>query len=104
MKKPTAKKIAAEAEKLKAMKPNVRRNSSFGDDHHAAIDAQIRVLTEDMSEHDIYDMEPNNEEEEEYDDLWKENEVSSALEARRWMDGEEKNPPSKDWEGLLVSR
>ena len=40
VKKQIDKEIAA----LKKMKPNVRRSSAFGDNHHAAIDAQIDVL------------------------------------------------------------
>jgi hypothetical protein len=40
----TDKEIKAEIEKLKAIKPKVRRYTVFGDNHWAAIDAQIEVL------------------------------------------------------------
>ena len=40
----TGKEIAAEIAKLKKMKPDVRKTSMFGDNHHDAIDAQVDVL------------------------------------------------------------
>lgn len=99
MKKPTDKQVQTEIELLRAMKPKVRRTSSFGDNHHDAIEAQIEVLEKDMSEDSIFD---RLEEEGEDDDAkWRQNVVDSALEARRWLDGDEKDVPSKGWKELM---
>ena len=93
MKVPTAKQIKKEADKLAKMKPQVRRTTAFGDDNHEAIDAQIRVLDEDMNEDEIYGE-------------WEgdENRLrDNALEARRWMDGEsEDGTPSYGWKDLVT--
>lgn len=97
MKKPTDKEIAAEIERLETMKPDVRPTSAFGDDHHAAIDAQVKVLKEDMDENDIYA------EWEDVEDLDKEYSIiSAAREAADWRDGEAKEKPSDGWKELLV--
>lgn len=40
----TPKEIKTEIEKLRALKPRIRRFSSFGDDHWANLEAQIDVL------------------------------------------------------------
>lgn len=69
MKKPTNKEIAAEAKKLDEMKPKVRRFSMFGDDNWAAIEAQIRVLEEDLDEDEIYEAYGNEDEEDQEETL-----------------------------------
>jgi len=91
MRIPTKKQIKAEAVKLSKLKPDVRSVSGFGNNNHAAIDAQIRVLKENMGEDEIYD-------------VWG-GEVNSvrnnALEARFWMDGEsEDGSPSYGWKAI----
>lgn len=94
MKPPTQKQITAEIAKLTKMKPKVRRRSGFGDDHHAAIDAQIYVLTERSDLDDIYD-------------AWAEEDHASnvqeaAVEACHWMTGENaQQAPSKGWAELV---
>ncbi len=106
MKKPTQKQIDSEIKKLKDMKPNVTRASRFGDNHHDAIDAQVEVLSGGMTESQVYDKEPDDETEPgDVEELgyWKENVISAALEACRWRDGEEKDPPSKGWKDLIIS-
>ena len=55
MKKPSAKQIEAEIETLRTMKPTVLMESRFGDNHHDAIDAQIDVLMNGMTEDNVYD-------------------------------------------------
>lgn len=75
------------------MKPRVRHYSKFGDNHHASIEAQIEVLTERLDEDTIYDKQSDGD--------WNENTVGCALEARRWLDGEEDSPPSEGWKGLV---
>jgi hypothetical protein len=96
--KPTAAEIKTEIDTLKKMKPKVRQFSMFGDDHHAAIDAQIMVLQGDMDEDTICDR-------------WDGEELSnlrdSALEARQWLDGEldpdefDYDRPSGGWKELM---
>ena len=100
MNKPTEKQIDEEIAKLKTMKPTVLRQSMFGDDHHEAIDAQIEVLTERMSEDEIYDKYPSVEENE-FDGV-ADNISSSAHEAAMWMEGyDEDGSPSEQWQSLV---
>jgi len=81
--------ITAEIKKLSTMKPTVRRFSGFGDDHHAAIEAQIEVLQSELSEDDIFAN-------------WDEQNVrDGAVEALFWMKGEEDTAPSTNWEDLV---
>jgi hypothetical protein len=41
----TADQIQSEIQKLQVIRPRVRKTNAFGQDNHAAIDAQIAVLT-----------------------------------------------------------
>lgn len=77
----TQKEIQKEIEALKAIRPNVRLTSIFGDDNLAALDAQIKVLEEDLDYHEIYDK---------YDRInSSEYTLSSALHARDWIEDDE---------------
>lgn len=88
---PTDKEIKKEIAQLKELKPDVRRFNVFNDDNHAKIDAQIRVLEEDLSEDDIYDEWPA---EDGQDEVLR----NSSLDARKWLDGEsEDGAPSEGW-------
>ena len=49
MNKPTKEQIKNEIEKLTEIKPRVRHFSMFGDDNHKCIEAQIKVLTDNLS-------------------------------------------------------
>lgn len=92
--------VKAEIEVLKALKPKVRKQNAFGDDHHEAIDAQISVLEKRMSIDAIYDMWGDEETEE-----FAQNVLDSALEARDWMSGdlaEDEGKPSDGWSELVV--
>jgi len=101
MKRPTAKKIKEEIEKLETMKPTVRVRSVFGDNHHEAIDAQIEVLTENMSEEEVIQKFPSIEEDEE--DGFKQNIIDAAMEAALWLSGEtEAGSPSDGWKELVI--
>ena len=91
----TQKEIKAEIEALKKIKPNVRKFSVFGDNHHNSIDVQIRVLDEQMDEVEVYEFAE--------DEDWAENVRDCALEAVQWLEGEVDETPSEDWKGLLVS-
>ena len=91
MSSPTPDEIKAESDLLTKMKPTVRETSMFGDNHHDAIDVQVRVLDERLTDSQIY-----NEFEDGPDNL-----LETALEARRWLDGEENNKPSDNWQELV---
>lgn len=76
MGKPSMKAVEDEIRLLLEIKPSVLKMSSFGDDHHAAIDAQVDVLSNDLDADEIYST---------YED--DHNAIDNALEARDWMDG-----------------
>jgi len=83
--------ITNEIETLKKMKPTVRRESAFGDNHHNSIDAQVRVLenrwTSEETE-DRYESAPDNVRD-------------SALQAAYWLHEDSDDLPSADWESLV---
>jgi len=90
--KPNQEQIQVEIEKLQEMKPKVHQHTAFCDDNHAAIDAQIDVLKNNLGVDTIYDV---------YDDC--DHEVENAMYAREWLDGNESEPPSgPDGWGSLV--
>lgn len=81
-----------QAEALLAMKPKVLARSVFGDDHHAAIDAQVAVLREDLENNAIYDRYERG----------AENVLQSAIEARQWIDEEsESDTLTEEWKSLV---
>lgn len=82
--------IEAEISLLITMKPDVRSHSAFGDDHHAAIAAQVKTLEERLTETDIWD------------DDWTDNERDAAIDARRWLAGDSDTAPSEVWKDLLL--
>lgn len=96
--KPTDDQIKDEIDALKRIKPKVRRLCAMGfDNHHAAIDAQIRVLVQGMDEDDIDDVFGG------HDDSvseYRENVYNAAVEALQWMDGEVEfaESPSAGWD------
>lgn len=93
MKKPTKKQINQQIAALKKMKPRVLRQSLFGDDHHAAIDAQVSVLKNRLTESDVYDRQeecratecPFHDDDVDYA---VENVFEHAREAALWLDGQ----------------
>ena len=84
--------VEKEVRTLTEMKPKVPHHSMFGDDNHEAIDAQISVLTHQQSEDDIYTL---------YEEDGTSHVLDSALDAYRWLKGEEDTAPSADWKGLI---
>ena len=93
MKKPSAARIETEIEVLKMMKPTVVKESAFGDNHHDAINAQVKVLEDGLTEDDIY---------ERYDDLLKDNVKDAMVEAAQWVAGEGScYSPSEEWKSLV---
>lgn len=75
--KPTQEQIQAEIEKLQEMKPKVRQHTAFGEDNHAAIEVQIRVLEQNLDEWVIFDQW----------DMIDDYLCANALYAREWLDG-----------------
>lgn len=102
MKKPTPKQIEAEIAKLTELKPKLPVLNYFGERIRDKVEAQIEVLKGNISEDTIYnnsrDESLSNEENE--GRQWSYEEGRCALEARKWLDGEEEDSPSKGWEPL----
>lgn len=90
MPRPTPDRVEQEIEKLRKMRPNVRRWTAFGDDNHRAIQVQIEVLESDLDEDDIWGK-------------WGRSEhlYPNAQHAREWLDGEADWSPSEDWKDLV---
>ena len=92
MKMPTEKQIESEIKKLAKIQQTVLPYSAFGDDHRAAIAAQIVVLEERLTEDDVWDR---------YGDD-AENIRENAEDAARWLEGEtEEKTLSETWESLV---
>jgi len=89
MSRPTREEIDAEIEALEALKPRIPARTFFGDDNHAAIDAQIAVLRGEVDEDETFDNEESGE--------WSEHTGTSARDACSWMDGDSETSPSEDW-------
>lgn len=89
--------IDSEIAALKALKPTVRQRTAFGDDNHAAIDAQIDVLLKRMNTDEVFNAYADEEEEggEVYEHVF-----SAALQASDWMTGilaSDEDSPSASW-------
>ena len=101
---PTRADVTKEIKLLRGMEDRVRRRSSFGDDNRAAIRAQIRVLSEVLSEDRIYsEYQPLNYEGEP-DDEGNRHELDNALDALRWLNGDSSERPSDGWKELCDGR
>jgi hypothetical protein len=85
-KRPTNEERAAMVEVLTKIKPTVRHFTAFGEDHHAAIEAQCDVIERLMSDDAIFTKYSP-------DEAWgqsrPQNVMDAALDARRWLDGQE---------------
>ena len=100
--KPDAVEINAEIAKLVKMKPTIRHMSMFGDNHHDAIDAQIKVLQKRWEPDEASD---------EYSDEheYPENVCTAAYDAAKWLAGQWDTAefdgatcPSETWKNLVV--
>ena len=85
--------IAEEVLALDSLREGVPPQTVLGDDNQAAIDAQLKVLTECMNEEEVIEA---FEEQAEYV-------LSNALDAVRWLEGEE-SACSGDWTELTELR
>jgi hypothetical protein len=106
MKTPTKKQIDQQLAALKKMKPRVLHYSGFGDDHHAAIDAQVNVLENRLSENDLYDKKDECYEQEcsgEDGINWHvDNIFEGGVEAAKWLAGESDfKTLTENWEPLM---
>lgn len=104
---PTPKQVREEIAALEEIKPKVPTHNGFGEDNHAAIDAQITVLMERMDNDQIYDtfglLEGDSSSEESEEDEGEEPsrvELEAALDALHWMEGDEESP-SIGWRELV---
>jgi hypothetical protein len=91
----TEEQIAAEVSALEAVKPKLREFTAFGDNNHAAVDAQLAVLRQRMDHDDVYDA-YGDEESEDFDQYT----LDAALNAHDWMVGTlaaDEGSPSEDW-------
>lgn len=95
LKRPSAEQIRTEIATLFELKPNVRQYSGFGDDHHAAIEAQVSVLEQSMTTDDVYDSFGD-----EAADDFAQNVLDEALRAADWLEGETDEAPSVGWQDL----
>lgn len=92
----TPEQINNEINALRTLKPTVPQFTAFGDDNHAAIDAQLDVLEGQLSEDDVYDI-YGQPEDEDGEDFLEQNVLDAALDAVRWVSGQDNSAPSSGW-------
>jgi hypothetical protein len=84
----TVEEIGKAIKKLKELETTVIPRSTFGDDNVAAVQAQRKVLEQNLDEDDI-------------DATWPEEDDSyvrdEAMDALRWLDGEISDEDAFDW-------
>jgi hypothetical protein len=90
--KPSKKRIQEEIKKLSEMLPKVKKYSIFGDNNREAIEAQIGVLKENLSEEDIAQS---------YGDV--DYQYGCALNARNWLNGNfDYETLSENWRPIIT--
>ncbi len=87
--------VKVEIKKLQEIKPKIPEYTKFGGNNWEKIDAQIRVLKEDMDEEDI-DAEWGGPIEDIDTEL-----LNSAEEAMNWVNGDPEEAPHVDWMSLV---
>lgn len=92
----TPEQINNEINALRTLKPTVPEFTHFGDNNHAAIDAQLDVLEGGLSEDDVYDI-YGQPEDEDGQDFLDQNVLDAALDAARWVRGQDSSAPSSGW-------
>jgi len=92
--KRTEAEIQTQIEELTAikLKPTFRRTTLFGDNNVEAIEAQIEVLEERLTDDDVTDRQDMED--------FSEHAANSALDAANWLAGVDEDTPVKGWEGL----
>lgn len=81
----------------------IPRTTFFGDDNHAAVDAQITVLSDLLSEDEVLDR-TQTEDMDDAEKEWTQRTGDCARDAALWLAGDEQNPPSKDWQSLAKKK
>lgn len=99
---PTQEEIDAEIKWLTDNKPRLRKLTAFGDNNHDAIDAQIEVLKNKLTDDQI-DARSQFEDDDTYgdDSLWTTNVRDCANATAQWLTGDEPEKPSSGWSSLL---
>lgn len=90
--------INAEIAALATLKPRVRKHTAFGDNNHAAIDAQLEVLRKRMDSDEVHDT-YGDENADEFDQYT----LDAALTAHDWMAGllsADEDALADSWAGL----
>ncbi len=87
------KEIRAEIAALQAIKPKVLQRSMFGDDHHAAIDGQIEVLKDHLTEDQVEDIVESEER--------PSNVRDAMLQACEWANSERGKSIAEEWKELV---
>jgi hypothetical protein len=95
--KRTKKEIADEIKALKELKPRVPRRTFFGEDNWLKIDAQLDTLEEVRDEEEVYDHYEENEDASSDDEHVVRD---SALDAARWLAGDNDDKPSDGWRSI----
>lgn len=88
--------VEAEIQLLRNLQPTVPVTNDLGDDHRAAIGAQIAVLEKCMSLDTVHEI---------YGDAYVQYVFDAALNAYDWMIGdltEEEGKPSDEWAALVA--
>lgn len=86
--------IKAEIEALMALRDRIPPYSAFGDPNVAQLDAQVMVLRNRMSSNEIWERWAG--------DGQRDGHIRwGADQARNWLDGEDDQKPSDDWETML---
>jgi len=91
--KRTQDEVTKEIDTLQAMLPNVRHFTTFGDDNHEAIEAQIQLLELELEYDETFDWEENGD--------FSEHASGAARDAALWRDGDEDEAPSAGWAPLV---
>lgn len=91
-KAPSAREVAEEVQKLRELRPKVERFQSSGEDAWLVIDAQIDVLENTLDQNEILGMYGDTTSEE-----FDEHELNGALNACKWVEGDELVSPSEHW-------
>lgn len=99
MTKPSTGQIDSNLRRLKLQRLHLPQ-SAFGDDNSGACAAQIAVIEEQLDEGQIYDRWPADTGGDEEGDPASEHKLNSALDCRRWLDGEVKESPADGWEPM----
>lgn len=90
--------IQSEISQLRAVKPMVPKMTFFNENNHAAIEAAIETLEENLFSSQIHErFEPTGDDIIDSEENRQDHVLENALNAKSWAEGHEEDPPSKDW-------